>query len=346
MRQALAKALLVLIGVGLPLLVAEVGTRANNGAVFVLEDLRPGPWESWGTFTDYDPLLGWVPRPNSTLARPAGWIANTDGSRFRRNHSPGETVPLVGPPILAIGDSGAFGDEVNDHETWPAHLENRLGRRVFNAGVSAYGIDQAVLRAERLYPRLAPTIVVFSIVSDDVTRTGLEFWNRWKPCFRLEDDGLELTKPPGPDVLTPRSWWRTALGHSQIARFVMRRAFPEAWEHRVRRRAHHDEREVSGRLLQRLKEFIEARKGRLLVVLTAGGNANVHHIGALREQAIARGITVLDLSDELARLARDPLANKRMFRPAYHPSSVGNAWIAEQIEDRLVELQWLHRDPD
>jgi hypothetical protein len=196
-----------------------------------------------------------------------------------------------------------------------------------------------------LYPQLEPTLVIFTVVSDDVTRTALKFWNRWKPYFQLEDSELQLTKPPRRDATLPGSWWRTTLGHSHIARFVMRRAFPEAWEHRVRRRAHHDEVEVSGLLLLRLREFVESREGRLLVVLTAGGNANVTHIGALREQARKYGVTVLDLSTELVRFAQDPAENARMFRPAYHPSPEGNAWIAERIIDKLVELGWIEGLP-
>jgi hypothetical protein len=126
----------------MPLFVAEMALRVKNDAVLVLQDLRPGPWTSWGTFDDHDTLLGWVPRPNTFITRQAGWSASTDEYRLRQNRPPSDTVTLANPPILAIGDSGAFGDEVDDHETWPAHLEIRLERRVLNAGVSAYGIDQ------------------------------------------------------------------------------------------------------------------------------------------------------------------------------------------------------------
>ena len=57
---------------------------------------------------------------------------------------------IDGPLTLAAGDSFTFGDEVNDDESWPAALEQLTGRRVINAGVPGFGLDQAVLRAEQL----------------------------------------------------------------------------------------------------------------------------------------------------------------------------------------------------
>ena len=44
---------------------------------------------------------------------------------------------------------GGAGDEVDDREAWPAQLQGLLGRRVVNGGVTGYGLDQMVLRAER-----------------------------------------------------------------------------------------------------------------------------------------------------------------------------------------------------
>ena len=59
-----------------------------------------------------------------------------------------------GAPILAVGDSFTFGDEVNDGQTWPAQLQLLTGRRVLNGGVSGYGFDQIVLRAEQLAAKI------------------------------------------------------------------------------------------------------------------------------------------------------------------------------------------------
>ena len=111
-----------------------------------------------------------------------------------------------GKPVLAIGDSFAFGDEVADHETWVAHLERVLHKRVLNGGVSAYGIDQAVLRSERLLDRHQPDVVILSFISNDIDRTEFSYvpWGHgWKPYFDLVNDSLRLRNFPVPQTRIP-----------------------------------------------------------------------------------------------------------------------------------------------
>ena len=71
----------------------------------------------------------------------------TDGTR---SNGPVSRGLVDHPPILAVGNSFTFGDEVSDDATWPAQLEAETRRRVVNAGVFGYGLDQTILRAEQL----------------------------------------------------------------------------------------------------------------------------------------------------------------------------------------------------
>jgi hypothetical protein len=233
---------------------------------------------------------------------------------------------------------------VNDDETWPAHLERLLGQRVLNAGMSAYGIDQMVLRAERLVPRWKPSVVVLSLFSDDVTRTAFSVHYRWKPVFHLEEDELRLTRltlphPPGTELEEPL--WLRALGYSHAGRFLFEKRYPEIWNSRVRHFAHRDHREVSGRLLVRLNEFLKEYDARLFVVFVTGTNADVEHFADLRARAAAGGVEVLDLSSDLAGFARDPESAARMFEPNHHLSDEGNAWAAERIARHLIARHWV-----
>ena len=99
----------------------------------------------------------------------------------RRKRMPEERI------VLAVGDSFTFGDEVRDDETWPAHLQQLLGRRVLNAGVSGYGFDQIVMRAERVVADKHPSAVVVSFIADDVLRTEMRRrWGAEKPYFDIQ----------------------------------------------------------------------------------------------------------------------------------------------------------------
>src|SRR5262245_33541155 len=90
-----------------------------------------------------DPELGYVPRAN--LIHETG-AHDSDGLRL---------TPLPAGVngrlrLLATGDSFAYGAEVEDSEAWPSYLQEMLGVRVLNGGVPGYGLDQTVLRTERL----------------------------------------------------------------------------------------------------------------------------------------------------------------------------------------------------
>src|SRR5262249_32472707 len=103
--------------------------------------------------SQYDAELGWVPKagvssPSNSWAK----RVTIDGQGLRRNGE--EQRNGSAPPVLVVGDSFVFGDEVDDDATLSAHLERILGAPVVNAGVFGYGIDQSVLRAERLVPQL------------------------------------------------------------------------------------------------------------------------------------------------------------------------------------------------
>ena len=127
-------------------LVLEVALRVYHGRLLWFGSLyqsealtaeRPGR-------ATYHPRLGWIPRPGRFAST---WSSNVDASGVRSN---GKSVSSSSRPILAVGDSFTFGNETEDDETWAAHLQDVLNKRVINAGVGGYGIDQAVLRAELL----------------------------------------------------------------------------------------------------------------------------------------------------------------------------------------------------
>ena len=136
---------------------------------YIAEATQPDP-DQPANLLRYDTELGWEPQPGSSgvlMHQPI-----TFSAVGLRNQNNGLQVD-EGSPILAVGDSYTAGYAVKDDETWPADLERRLRHRVLNGGVHGYGLDQAVLRAEKLAKRFHPHTIVLAFIAHDIDRVGL-----------------------------------------------------------------------------------------------------------------------------------------------------------------------------
>jgi len=129
---------------------------------------------------EVDRALGWRMRRNHTAD---GVKHDAKGLR-----SVGE-VASHGLPILAIGDSFTYGLGVADEETYSAQLARLAGRPAINAGVNAYGVDQAVLMFESLRAEVRPSAVVLGLFFDDFHRSALTVRDAPKPYFAVAQDG-------------------------------------------------------------------------------------------------------------------------------------------------------------
>ena len=208
---------LTVVTVILTLISLEVALRVYHGGLFQFESMTAPP--VGGGHMAYHEQLGWVPKPGTfSVSEPVipngertEWRCAIDESGFRSNAS---ATPTSGRPMIALGDSFTFGDEVNDGETWPAALEKLLHVPVINAGVSAYGVDQAALRGELLLQRYHPTVVMLAFISDDIGRTEFSYypWGRgWKPYFDLANGTLTLRNTPIPTKPPPQESDRLRL---------------------------------------------------------------------------------------------------------------------------------------
>lgn len=139
----------------------------------------------------YDGAIGWTSPANCVSN-----VYNSDADGFRRTAA---RASLAEPPILVTGSSFAKGDEVHDDEAWPAYLQDLIGRKVLNAGVSGYAFDQMVLSTEQLVPKVKPLFVIASFTPGDIRRAEMKVaWNREKPYFTVEGGRLELHNVPVP----------------------------------------------------------------------------------------------------------------------------------------------------
>ena len=231
--------------------------------------------------------------------------------------------------------------------SWPAHLEQMLGRPVVNAGVPGFGTDQIVLRAERLLPMLKPSTLVVSFFSHDFERAGMAvFSGASKPYFAMEGGSLALRNVPVPPYSGGHSetpLWLLLPSHSYFLRFATERLGWGDWQQIVMRTsvwAGNDPTAVTCALLRRLRAELAARETKLLLVLQypVSTRAVLKTPKAIVVAGCARdiGIDTIDLWEDLSRL-RDRSFEQyiRLFSSDGdtfgHMSSQGNRFVAERI---------------
>lgn len=258
----------------------------------------------------------------------------------------GAPLPASSPAILAVGDSYTYGEEVPDDQTWPAHLERKLSKPVLNGGVSGYGFDQTVLRAEILSVERKPAAIVVSFIADDIHRTEMSrVWGAEKPYFDLAGDGLALRNvpvPPRPDPRVTLTVWQRTLGYSFLVDFVLRRLdlLHDWFGDHVRVHPAGDGERIACRLTARLAELQKRSAIPVLVFAQydpvvwrdAAFAAEQRRLtGGLLRCASERGLATLDSFNALAARTGDA----RRLYVLWHMSNDGNRLMADLLAERI-----------
>jgi hypothetical protein len=139
--------IIVIVEVGL-FIIVSLQRRSFPWLITKKDELPIFNSQALQKFIDYsfDPHLGWVRKPDSsgTENGQKGPITFNIDSLGSRTNSFEKSPPV----IAAFGDSYAFCRQVEDDETWEAHLSRQEGFGVLNFGIGNYGVDQALLRYE------------------------------------------------------------------------------------------------------------------------------------------------------------------------------------------------------
>ena len=349
MRNALTNSLVTLVSLVVGFVVLEAAVRVTQRtSLWRYPNYITGYRTDAGSVlpTQYDARLGWLPGANYKGTERYERVMYTGSADSLRQHN-GDRPPPAEGAILAVGDSYTEGADVENDASWPAHLEQLVGRRVLNGGVGGYGIDQTVLRAEDLVARFKPSVLLVGFIPEDIDRA--EFDRQFggaKPYFSVESGTLVLRNVPVPRPEPVRlDLARRVLGYSFLVDLLMRRLemldYWYAGVH-VEHRAHHDGEQVACLLMQRLAAL--PARTILVVQYTPGVWQNE---AARREQrrlvarveACAREarLDVLDTFDAVGRaVARDGVA------PLYinwHMNDAGNALTAKLIAQHLATVR-------
>jgi lysophospholipase L1-like esterase len=201
----------------------------RNYPNFIHEATKPD-LEAARETIQYDPELGYCPVPNSAGSLHGHQVAFSDQG-FRLPDS--GSISRQGQPVLALGDSFTEGWGVDAGETWPAQLERQTGHTILNGGVRGYGLDQMVLRGERLLAHVRPSLVVLAFIQEDIDRLGFSVLTMTRrPYFVPAGEGLELKNIPVPRIPYdgPHRLWRRIFGYSYLLDYGMRKlGFQEVW---------------------------------------------------------------------------------------------------------------------
>jgi len=329
------KALLAAVSLLISLAAAEVAARLILPPPMQIAKRRF--WDPGGPTHVPDPELGWIIEPGNTRYRfrAASQSGSVDvGYSIEQGRRATSPRPVAGPLLIAAGCSFTFGFGVDDQDTWPWLLQERLsGYRVVNVGTNGYGTDQALLAAERAASNPAdPARVIvlafadFQIERNRSTQAIVYYpWPLGKPMFRTRGEGVEssgLVRFWYPGSLLDRSVFVMSVTN-KLANLVNR--VPD----------HSGARELTARLIVEFARRFEARGTRLVIVILPNKNDqsrlakedNTFIVERLR----AAGLPTL--IPEFPRLPDGQLDRQRFLIPSdrTHPNRDYNTILAEQL---------------
>jgi len=342
-------AVLILGSILFSLFVLEVAARAVRGPEWLFKFPNLVRYERVAirhysaAKAQYDPLLGFVGIPNYAAS---GF--HYDARGFRVTPAPAG-LTLKEPPILAVGGSVTLGEEVADNETYPAQLQSLIGRRVINAGMDGYGLDQMVLRAEVVAKQEKLAAIILGFGADNLRRSEMSrVWGVEKPYFARAGNSLVLRNvpvPPSPDPATTLDFWQRLFGRSVLVDVVLRRLkLQYEWALDHVRVLPSGEGATDARLL-----FERLARLELPVVVVAEYDPYLwtdppymREQKALTAAVLASakqvGFLIVDPFDEIDKVMNTS-GHDALFRPGEHPNPAGQALTARLVADKLLGLE-------
>jgi hypothetical protein len=293
----------------------------------------------------FDPSLGWVPRIGyAGISNKWGTQVTILANGIRSNgHDDRE---FETPPILVVGDSYTFCDEVSDNETWPAILESLLEKKVINGGVFAYGVDQSFLRLESLLPVYSPDTIILSLIPDDIGRSEYAVaLGANKPYFQVYNNSLRLINTPVEQVRPEQaSLIDKILGRSLLIHKIMMQISPNWWLAGRQWLGNHtgnSGEEITCLIFEEIKDIARQYDVRHIYILLQNSKrirfqAQTDRVVECIDQDV---ITVIDLrNDLLAVKEADPVRYDSFFF-RNHMTYDGNYFIAERIFEIILREQ-------
>jgi hypothetical protein len=241
----------------------------------IIRGAPPSPTTATGGIQRADPLLGWALKSGPlefrhTLSDENGKVqfdviySVVNGQR--RTSLSTDAKRTEGPVLIAAGCSFTFGHGLNDQDSWPWQLQERLPRyRVMNTADLGYGTDQALMAAERqvkLSPGRTAAVILgfgdFQIERNRASQAWLFVFQPFaKPLFAIGPDGRAVYKRQ------VRFWSPPVLSESDLFAHAMNIAANRGYGIV----SHQGARRLTAALIRTFAERFQAAGIRLAVVM-------------------------------------------------------------------------------
>lgn len=209
--------------------------------------------------------------------------------------------------------------------------------RVLNAGVPGYGLDQIVLRSERLAEVFDPELILVSFIPKDMERNARSARGAApKPYFRKSESGLVLVEAGESGATDRDDVFRRIFGFSHAVDFIMLRVDPYYWRGLSANTTGEDGTEIGCLLMDRLRRLGQESDARVIVMLQ---KARPDEIAPNDGQVVLacareRDLGVIDLFPILDVVAAgDPELHESYYFG--HMTPAGNRFVAEQVAAKI-----------
>lgn len=339
--------LLVIASTLVTLLLIELGGRIYYGEWRIVNfHTEEQTLFASGYPAQFDTQLGWVPKPGFTSNRTIwGTKVSIDENGIRSNGNKENPPSLSVPVVLTVGDSFTFGDEVSDHETWPAVLERLTSYKVLNGGVFGYGVDQSFLRMEDLTGKHQPDIVIFSLIAEDIQRCELSLRTAaHKPYFDLHNGRLVRFNDPVPRPYDSEKtgMFKKVAGYSIVVHELMMKIDPGQWlkgkNWLKKTKVHSKGEQVACELMRNLSLFKKNNNLDKIIVLVqywkASTQSDLEKLKNVLKCIDKQEVQVVDIYQPLFAVAKNDRARfEKMFNE--HMTYEGNKFVAEILAEYL-----------
>ena len=287
----------------------------------------------------YHPRYGWTNAPGyrSDERVPFGLQVNEQGLRASSDYLP--RPPAGHRRVAVFGDSCTFGEEVDDDQTLPVHLERAMEAvEVLNFGVHGWGPGQMLLRLQDEAAAFHPDhVVVVLLLPWDLQRPGLSFFVHSRPVFGVQDGELEIRGIPVP--------------MASLEPWLCRRSYAVAWAACRRLQARsipplEQQLQTAHALIEQMQQACDGMGATLDVALIVTDSPELRGalgrdvIDPMRVSLAGAPTSVIDLVDPIGELLASG-GGARLTAPLGHWNGAGNRAIAAFLSTRLAQRHGL-----